>query len=39
MGVGETHALGGQTVKVRGGDFRVLVVAAEIAVTEIVGKD
>ena len=39
MGVGESHALGGEGVEVGGGDAGVGVVGVNVAVAHVVGHD
>ena len=39
VGVGETHALGGEAVDVRGRDLRLRVVGAQVAVAHVIDED
>lgn len=39
MGIGKRQAAGGQFVELRGGDFRLWIVAGEITVSQVVGVD
>jgi hypothetical protein len=39
MGIDHSHALLGQLIKARSGDFGLIVVAAKVAVSEVIGQD